>query len=494
MSNLLLLFLAITSATNTVVPLYPSDDLQSIIDAHPPGTSFTLAPGVYSQQQLKPKTNMTFTGSGQTSTILTGARLLTSFSRDPVTGLYVAANQTQQGQVHGECAPSSPRCDRPEDFFFDKMPLRHVNSSSIVTNGSYYFDYEHHRILFADDPTGHLVQTSVTRQAFGSAQATNVTISHLSVVMYAAPAQVGAIGGQFGGAGWHVHHVTSTLNHGAGVALNGGTLAHSNVSHNGQQGVKCGGVSCWIGSNEIAHNNYAGFSTGWEAGGGKMAATVGLVVQNNTIHNNLGAGIWTDINNVGAIYEDNFVHSNSHDGIKHEISYRALIRNNVVCNNGYAKDIWLWGSDILVQNSRSVVVANNTVVVGGNGNGIGLIQQNRGNGTGPGYGPHLTINNTVQGNEIVFHTNHGLVGGVADYRSGDMFARSSGNRFQGNWYHLVALQDHDPEEAASQYWTWNNSKHNFSSWQAVFGFDTTGSVDHMSPPGLPVECKQQQRQ
>ena len=51
------------------------------------------------------------------------------------------------------------------------------------------------------------------------------------------------------------------------------------------------------------------------------------------------------------------------DGIKHEISYDAIIRNNIVAGNGGSFDEWLWGSQILVQNSSNVEVYGNFVEV-----------------------------------------------------------------------------------------------------------------------------------
>ena len=96
---------------------------------------------------------------------------------------------------------------------------------------------------------------------------------------------------------------------------------------------------------------------------------------------------------------------NQQNGIAHEISYTATIRNNYLRGNGYvpfsppnllfgppcpiahlssptryAFNPWLWGSQILVQNSQNVSVYNNIVVVDKLGNGISIIYQNRGTG------------------------------------------------------------------------------------------------------------------
>lgn len=251
-----------TAAGATQVPLNPGDDLQAIVDAHPAGTSYTFAAGLYRLAEITPKTGDVYVGVGG-ATVLTGARLLTAFGRDAATGLYVAANQTQHGQVHGECLPGHPRCAYPEDLFFDRVPLLHVNTTAAVANGTWYFDYAGQRILFADDPRGHVVETSVARHAFGNPSAVrpaNVTVANLTATMYAIPAQMGAIGDQFPGNGWRVDGCTLALNHGAGAHLIGGTLSRSNASKNGQQGVSCGGADCLVEFNEIAYNNYAGFS------------------------------------------------------------------------------------------------------------------------------------------------------------------------------------------------------------------------------------------
>ena len=73
---------------------------------------------------------------------------------------------------------------------------------------------------------------------------------------------------------------------------------------------------------------------------------------------------------------------------------------------------------MLVQNSDSVVVQGNTVVVGSSGNGIGIIYQPReDNGTAA-----IAQNNTLVDNTLVFlaanHTAHGFVGGVSNCQAG----------------------------------------------------------------------------
>ena len=130
------------------------------------------------------------------------------------------------------------------------------------------------------------------------------------------------------------------------------------------------------------------------------------------MHHNKGPGLWTDHDNVQTLYEGNKVFLNEQDGIKHEISYDAIIRDNIVVANGKSKDDWLWGSQILIQNSSDVQVYGNLVEVAAEfGNGIGIVHQDRGKGA---YGPWDAVRNDVHDNTIVHLGSHGQNGIATD--------------------------------------------------------------------------------
>jgi parallel beta-helix repeat protein len=155
-----------------------------------------------------------------------------------------------------------------------------------------------------------------------------------------------------------------------------------------------------------------GYDPGWEAGGSKFWATTNLVVESNYVHDNKGPGLWTDNSNVGTLYDSNTVINNLNEGIKHEISYNAIIRNNTVKGNGNTPTVWLWNSQIEVQNSSNVEVYGNTVEVPADGgNGIGIINQNRGSGT---LGPWVAANNYIHGNTVKYLGSQGGSGWVDD--------------------------------------------------------------------------------
>ena len=78
------------------IVINPGDDIQSIVDTNPEGTTFILKAGVHRLREIWPKDGNTFIG--ENGAIMNGSRLLTEFETDG--GLYYAANQTQ-GDSYG---------------------------------------------------------------------------------------------------------------------------------------------------------------------------------------------------------------------------------------------------------------------------------------------------------------------------------------------------------------------------------------------------------
>ena len=313
----------------------------------------------------------------------------------------------------------------------------------------------------------------MTPQAFGG-DAEGVVIKDLTVEKYASNAQEGAIFAD-DARGWRISNVTARWNHGAGLSFGPETRVEGgSFSHNGQIGIVGIGDGTRIEGVEIAFNNYAGYNPRWEAGGTKFWATTELVVRDSCIHHNAGPGLWADNDNIDVLYEENKVFSNRNEGIKHEISYRAVIRNNIVQANGIDHDTWLWGSQILIQNSSDVEVYGNLVEVPREfGNGIGIIHQDRGEGA---YGPWHAVGNLIHENTIIHLGSRGQNGVVTD-TDDDSFWKTSDNRFDRNTY-IVA-------DAGAEYWT---SKDRDEAWGNVqnLGYETTGRmrVEQRAPMAL----------
>ena len=180
-----------TTPPEGAIEIFPGDDINLIVDNNPDGTTFIIKSGIHRMQEIWPKNGNTFWG--ETGAILNGSRVLTEFVTEG--GLFYAPDQTQEGQTHGDpyvCPENWERCDRPEVLYFDNEPLRHVTSLADVESGKYYFDYDADRIYFADDPTGHTVETSITTWAFIDS-GNDITIKYLIIEKYASQTDWGTL-------------------------------------------------------------------------------------------------------------------------------------------------------------------------------------------------------------------------------------------------------------------------------------------------------------
>jgi hypothetical protein len=412
--------------------LKPGDNIQEAVQAGGEGAVFWLEAGVYRLQQIQPLEGQSFHGAS--GAILNGSKLLTEFTQ--VDGHWVADGQTQQGERRevDESAEGAQRPGYPDAVYVNDKPLTPVDSIDKLQSGTYFFDYDADRIFLADNPQGQTVEAAVSPYAIASG-ANGVTISGLTVEKYATPTQEAAISGN--GENWVVSNNEVRLNYGVGINIgNNGQILDNFVHDNGQMGLNAGGSNILVEGNEIASNGFwSGIDVLWEGGGAKFTETQGLMVRNNYSHDNNGYGLWTDIDNINTTYEGNRIEYNSMGGINHEISYDASIHDNSFVGNGGNGLTWLWGSAIQVQNSQNVEIFNNVVDASSGGNGIGLIQQERGEGA---FGNYVTVNNSVHDNKLILSSESG-VGAVADHEEELMLA--GGNTFNNNEYQVDVVED-----------------------------------------------------
>jgi hypothetical protein len=446
--------IAFTAAADTdTISLSVGASLNDSAQKYPEGTVFLVKAGLHRLQSVSPKARQVFTG--ENGAVMSGARLLTNWTRDAA--LWVHGAQTQQGQVHGDCRAEFPNCKYPEDLFRDDSILTHVTGTSAVKPGTWFFDYAADKVYIADDPAGHRLEIGTARAAFSNrrddtARVTGVVIRNLIVEKYAIPAQMGAIGDQYPGRGWIVDGCEIRFNHGTGVTINGRAVVRNcHIHRNGQKGVGAGGRGGLIEGNEIDHNLTAGFDWGWEGGGSKFANTESLTVRNNHVHHNMGPGLWTDIRNRHTLYEGNLVEDNASMGIFHEISYDAVIRCNTVRRNAVNDDPWLYGAQILISASQNVEVFGNVVTVdAAGGNGICVINQQRGE-------DWYSRNNYVHHNTVVFLGTAGQTGAAADWDQQN-FWTSGNNRFDYNTYYASDLN--------RRHWAWKDASRTWSEFRA----------------------------
>jgi hypothetical protein len=461
----LLCLLAATSAQSGVldepcpaatIAIEPGASIQAAVDRAGDGAAFCLKNGTHRIQVVRPRPSQRFYGEGRT--ILNGSRLLMHFGQE--NNYWVARDQRQQGQRGGECAKEAPACNLPEGLFIDDNPLVQVLAKDDVGPGRFYFDHVAGSIYFADNPAGHKVEATVAAFAFEST-APDVLIRNITVEKYSSVAGKGAIQGK-GGPGSIVENCEVRLNSGAGIVIGaGGRVRGCDVHHNGQIGIAGQGKDILIENNRIWENNTHGFDFKWEAGGVKVVVSDGVVFRGNHVHDNIGPGLWCDIECRNVVYEGNLVERNHDAGIFQEISYKAVIRDNVLRYNGFGHRKWFWGPEILVAASQDVEVYGNTLTVATGGCGIVLVDQGRPMKSG---GRYKTRDNKVYDNDTTFE-GAGCAGGASDVRPGDenaLVIEGGNNLFDRNVYRV-------PRGSAPVRFAWGH---------AVFGWD------ELRPAGL----------
>lgn len=427
------------------VPVTPADQIQAVVDAHPPGTTFCLSSGTHRvETPVVPRRGDVFVGEPGAS--LSGSKELTEWvqgdgSRWSSTAFLPAAPST-----YGECSVAEPACSYAEDVFLDKQRLRRVLSIADLTSGTYYADYRNNAVVVLDDPRPHLVEQAVAPSLI-RATVDDVTIENLIIEQAANEAQVGAIENRqvepkATGSGWRILNNEVRLNHGVGIGFGDQTTVWGNVIHDqGQLGFGAWGSDSVVSNNEIAFNGVAGYSSAWEAGGSKSYLTRNLVLSHNYVHDNRGPGLWADGGNIYTTYEYNKIVDNWGAGIQHELSYDAVIRHNVVTGNGLNHKGWAWEAGIQIQSSGGVgliEVAYNSV--SGNANGITLLDSgNRRHEDPAPYGPHVVQNIRVHDNVISMWEGQ-ATGAVEDTGNPGIFSTGN-NRFDNNTYRLSSLTD-----------------------------------------------------
>lgn len=408
------------------VAIWPGTNIQAVVTAHPPGTTFCIKPGVHRlRRPLVPRSGDRFVGEG--AAVLNGSKLLVSFTRDG--NAWVASRQGQQNPiVGGVCAPRTySGCRYANHVFVDDRPLRRVMRRAGVRDGTFYFDYAADKIYVGSNPSGRRVEAAVARSAFKGigVGAYNVTVRGLTVEKFAVDYRGAAIEG---GRGWLVQGNEVRLNHGTGII--GQTIRGNYVHHNALLGLAANASRVLIANNEIAANHtWGGFCDCWETGGAKFVGTKHLTVRANYVHDNRGPGLWSDFDNIYTLYEDNRIVDNTGPGIFYEASFAAVIRNNTIRRNGSGRTGWHQGAGVFVSASKNVEIYDN--VVDSNRDGIGAVQYSR-RGRNPRYGVRELRNLHVHDNLIVMHGGH--TGLQTRYRI--YYTRRKNNRFEDNTYRL----------------------------------------------------------
>ena len=460
-----LLFAATVSVT-------PGKNVPALVAANPPGTTFTFAPGIYRLgASIVPKDGDKFVGAAGQQSILRGSIVVAGFTK--VGNYWVASlpykyNNPACSLANGcTCDAAHPACNLSEDLQVDTTLYLRMPDLTQMAAGRWYWDLKAGKVYLVDNPTGHNVEVSVTGRGFAGA-ALNVTVDGFLLERFAGQVIFPRVDGGQWGRGWIVQNNNIKFGHLSGVTMaNAMQVLNNTICDNGKLGIAGGGDSDVIEGNEICRNNYAGFTS--NRGGGKFDAATNLVVRNNFVHDNLGAGLHTDSGSAVALYEYNHTSANQGPGIEHEISHSATIRYNLVENEvkgitgsiAHGAGIWIYAAD-------GVSVYGNTVI--NSLNGIAAYQTLRNDN----LGTHYVQNLSVHDNSITQPT--GFAAGIMSNSNANyypMLYANWNNRFDNNTYCLGA--------ATQTAYTWNLKDGAKASWQQA-GQDVHGLWTCPAPP------------
>jgi parallel beta-helix repeat protein len=433
---------------STALVIQPDDDVAGIVAAAPPGMHFRFAEGIHRAVSVTAREGDVF--SGQPGAVVSGAVVVEGFVAGD--GWWRASVDDTPDEPHGQCGSATPLCGLPEELFVDGEPLSRVAGPEAVGPTSWWFDPDGPAVVIGLDPQSHEIELSVAPWAIRGS-VSGVVVRDLRFENYANIAGDGVIHLDESGSSWTVEDCEITDSHGVGIVVRDGSVVRGcRVESIGQQGIGAGGADVLVERNSLSENNRLGFDPAWSAGGAKFAFTERLVVRDNDVYDNDGAGLWTDLDCVDTLYEGNRVRNNTGAGIFHEISYRAEIRDNIVIGNGSDSPGWIWGAGIQVAGSSDVTVVGNLVV--GNHHGIAGVDQDRGEGL---FGEYRLRNLTVIENVV---RNSGQVGIAQDHEDAEVYER--GHVFDRNTYE------------GEMSWAWTDWVRSFEEWQA-FGNDSEGS-------------------
>lgn len=437
----------------------PTDSIQAAIQAAGSGGSLCVKPGTYRlSTPLRPLAAQTLTF--ERGAVLSGARISTGWRRSGTR--WVLDNQTQNfstaSWLRTYVCKDNPVACIYEDLFRDGVPLRHVTTLSALARGKVYFNKATDRMFIIDDPRGHRMET--TRLGIGiDSSASGVTIRGGTIEKMA------WVGLNVTGRGWTIEDCKIRYAHATGLRLVGNdhVVRRNFIHHNGNAGiVATNGARLLMEANEVAFNNYLHFGgrpVPHHEGGAKFLHTSDVTIRGNYSHDNDGDGWWFDTDNIRILVQDNVFEANSRYGFFYEVSYDAVIRNNVFSENG--TDPTWQGSGLRIGSSKNVEVAGNRFE-NSRWSTLNVNWANRGTGA---YGAHQLTGLFVHDN--VFQLRNGWVG--TPYGLDVITAASSNNRFQANRYIVPDL--------SGSWWMWGPGKRiGWAKWNA-FGFDLGGSVE-----------------
>jgi len=353
-----------------------------------------------------------------------------------------------------------------------------IGGSGAVTNNIY--------LTNAENPNLHTVELGTLQWLLHSESAQNITIQGLTWEKYAGgiqhgPVSMGSLGGTGAATGWIVQNCEGRLNSkdgiDAGNVANGSMqILNSTFHHNGELGIGGGHLTGgFFTGNVIYSNNTDHVSSGYGAGGIKLANMFNATFSFNTIHNDYGVGLWCDVYCSHVTFDHNTIYNEQGMGIMYEISDFGTITNNIVHDNNQSSSNSGTRAEIEYSNSSHGIICNNLVSISQTHHGISVHYDNtRQCSRPPDNTCTVPVGMSVSGNAFVF----------APRTSDQGISLVSANNGSTTSWQVAGIFDYNCHQVPSLPWTnsdWKTgisgvgSAISFVGWQAL-AQDPNGSL------------------
>jgi len=367
----------------------PMKTIRAAVAKAGPGDTVVVRPGVYREQVVfersgEPGRPIVLRSEKKHAAVITGADVITGW-RKLRAGVWfydkvkVHSLRGSQNQRDGRRIPGN-------QVFFDGEPLMWALDTARLLPGTWHLDRKTGRVFIAPpegaEPANSTIEVAVRAGLiFSRKPLEHIHIIGFHVTRDASDVRGGPTGIQILGRYWLVADNLIDWCSTRGLSYRysaDATIRGNRFAWNGQMALGGGGMQgMTFTDNEILFSNWRRVSLAWEAGGLKFASTVDSHVARNRSAYNYGPGIWFDGFDNGNLIERNVIHDNLGLGIFTEIDWHQVIRENLVYNT-------FKGNGIQVAESSGCFVARNVVFNCG-GTGLYVRGSNRRKTPGPGY-------------------------------------------------------------------------------------------------------------
>jgi parallel beta-helix repeat protein len=348
------------------------------------GDRVVIEPGVYRESVGLTKSGtrekpIVFAAAKAGTAIITGADPLSLWSA--VTdhpGQYITDwphdfiidHKADGSPVRDHGAPPPVGC--AEQILWEGHPLRQVMSADDLQPGCFWVDWDFHTLTVwlpgGIDARNANIEGCVRPYLVSPLEKDNVFadaryITLRGLVMRNA-ANFAQRGGCILGSGWRAERCAVEGDSAGGISLDGDDIVvdHCVAQFNGFCGISGSGNNNTLEDCIVRQNNRKGFPPDWEGGGGKFTNTTGLRVIRHLSCENVGPGLWLDIDNRNYSIVDSIFYGNrgltadwQGSGICLEIDPGpGVVKNNLIYSNT--------GAGVMLAESANVVVSGNALV------------------------------------------------------------------------------------------------------------------------------------